>query len=89
MNFFIVNSNGLKVEKKAIREKAEATGWKIIAMEIMPDHIHIFLQAENRTSSSEVVRHLKGHSRILGLEFPRLRARGHIWASRKNNTIRI
>ena len=46
--------------EKAIGEKAKAMGWKIISMEIMPDHIHVFLQADNRTSLSEVVRSLKG-----------------------------
>ena len=67
--------------KKIIREKAGAMGWKIIAMEIMPDHTQVFLQADNRASLSEVVRHLRGYSsRILGLESPWLKARRHIWA---------
>ena len=70
-----------KVLEEVLREKVEAMGWRIIAVEIMPDHIHIFLQADNKTSPSEVVRHLKGYSsRKLGLAFPWLRARGHIWA---------
>ena len=67
--------------KEALREKAEAMGWRIITMEIMPDHIHVFLQADNKTPPSGVVRHLKGYSsRKLGLAFPWLRAKGHIWA---------
>ena len=71
----------LEALREALRGKAEAMGWRIIAMEIMLNHIHVFLQADNKTPPSEVIRHLKGYSsRKLGLAFPWLRARGHIWA---------
>jgi REP element-mobilizing transposase RayT len=28
-----------------LTEKAEASGWEIAKMEIMPDHVHLFLKA--------------------------------------------
>jgi len=65
----------------ALEEKAGELGWRIIALEVIPDHVHLFIQADKNTPPSRVVKLLKGYtSRILGLRFPWLRKRGHIWA---------
>jgi putative transposase len=37
-------------------------GYKIHAMEIMEDHVHLFLEFHPSTSLSKVVQHLKGGS---------------------------
>ncbi|MGQ4892900.1 MAG: IS200/IS605 family transposase [Candidatus Njordarchaeia archaeon] len=67
--------------RELIEAKASEMGWRIVALEIMPDHIHLFIQADAKTSPSSIVRLLKGFtSRRLGERFPYLRRRGHIWA---------
>ena len=34
-------------------EIVEVMGWRMIAVEIMPDHIHVFLQAEDKAPPSQ------------------------------------
>jgi putative transposase len=59
-----------------IRAKADEHGWTIIALEVMPDHVHLFVKARPKDSPSFVANQFKGHtSRILRSEFPSLRSR--------------
>ena len=45
-------------------------------LEIMPDHVHLFLESDPRWSISEITNRIKGaSSRILRSEFPHLRSR--------------
>ncbi len=37
-------------------------GWEIIELETMPDHIHIFLKSDMRSSPHKVISQLKGRS---------------------------
>jgi putative transposase len=47
--------------------------WKIIAMEIMPDHIHLFVNAKPSDDPSKIIRLIKGRaSHHLRSEFPEL-----------------
>lgn len=52
-------------------------------MEVMPDHIHLFVSAPPRYSPSEIVKKFKGITGSkLFLEFPKLRMllrKGKIW----------
>lgn len=67
--------------RKAIEEKAQELNAEVVALAIMPDHIHPVVSAPPSISPSELVRHLKGYTaRRLGEEYPWLRKRGHIWA---------
>jgi len=67
--------------RELMEAKASQMGWRIVALEIMPDHVHVFIQVDAKTSPSDIVRLLKGFtSRHLGKQFPWLRKRGHIWA---------
>lgn len=51
-------------------------GWTIHALEVMPDHVHLFIESDPIYSVAEIVSRLKGaSSRILRSEFPALRSR--------------
>ncbi len=57
-------------------ELAEDSGCTIDTMEVMPDHIHIFLKGTPTIPIHLIVKNLKGKSsRILRTEFPHLRKR--------------
>lgn len=48
----------------------------ILALEIMPDHVHLFIESDPRFSVAGIVNMIKGRtSRILRQEFPSLRSR--------------
>lgn len=50
--------------------------WTIHALEVMPDHVHLFIESDPIYSVAEIVNRLKGaSSRILRGEFPALRSR--------------
>ncbi len=59
-------------------------GWEVKELEVMPDHIHLFIGVPPTTSIVTVVHALKGRtSRILFQRFPSLRSRfwrGHLWS---------
>ena len=57
-------------------EKAELTGMKIHALEIMPDHVHMFIESDPTWAIAGIAHAFKGYtSRILRQEFPSLRSR--------------
>lgn len=44
--------------------------WEIVAKEVMPDHVHIFVRVRPTDSPAEVARRFKGRtSRVLRAEF--------------------
>jgi putative transposase len=62
--------------KELLVEKAEQLNLEINAMEIMPDHVHLFIKASPVDSPHFIVQQLKGHtSRILRKEFAELSSR--------------
>lgn len=65
-------------------EIARRYGFEILALEVMSDHIHLFVSAPPRYSPAEVAKAFKGASaRRLFEEFPQLRSQlwcGHLWA---------
>jgi putative transposase len=59
-----------------VRAKAAELDLTIHALEIMPDHLHLFVETDPRFSVAEIVNRLKGaSSRILRHEFPFLKSR--------------
>ena len=58
--------------------------WSILAQEIQPDHIHIFLSTPPSISIATAVKLLKGiSSRVMLQKFPELKKQfwsGHLWA---------
>lgn len=59
-------------------------GWKILEIQVMPDHIHLFISTPPYESPTGIVKVLKGTSAIqLFKKFSELRKdlrRGHIWS---------
>ncbi|WP_019588438.1 IS200/IS605 family transposase [Deinococcus apachensis] len=63
-----------------LTEKAAERGWEIVALEIMPDHVHLFLGTDPDVSPTQVMHALKGYtSRVLREEFPELRSMPSLW----------
>jgi putative transposase len=62
--------------RKLLSAKAADLDCEILVMEIMPDHVHLFLECDPTFSVSEITNRLKGYtSRILRQEFRLLRSR--------------
>jgi len=69
--------------KEFMNEIAEDKGFEIKSMEIMPDHVHVFVTAHPKYSPSYIYKILKGISgRKLFIEFPELKNqlwKGQLW----------
>jgi putative transposase len=59
-----------------LTDKAAALGMTVHALEVMPDHVHLFVEADPTRCVAEIVNRLKGSSsRVLRQEFSGLRSR--------------
>jgi len=63
----------------------EKRGWEVVAIEVRPDHVHLFVRGiEPQVSLSGVVKYLKGVSGIsLFKKYPELREKfrnGRLWS---------
>ncbi|KDA44876.1 transposase, partial [Frankia sp. BMG5.23] len=59
-----------------IREKCAEHDWLIVALEIEPDHVHLFVKAHPKHAPSYIANQLKGFtSHVLRGEFAHLRSR--------------
>jgi len=66
--------------KQIIEEVCNENGWEIFTLEIMPDHVHLFLSAPPYFSPHIILRKIKGRSaRILRQEFPELLKLPSMW----------
>ena len=62
--------------KELLNEKATEHGWVIEKMEVMPDHVHIFIKATTVDAPVYIVSQLKGYTSFtLRNEFPKLKSR--------------
>lgn len=62
--------------KELLASKAAEMGMTIETMEIMPDHVHLFVKASPVDSPHYIVQQLKGaSSRALRAEFPQIKRR--------------
>jgi putative transposase len=62
--------------KVLLSEKSAELGMEIQALEVMPDHVHLFVESDPTRCVAEIVNRLKGYtSRVLRAEFPSLRSR--------------
>lgn len=60
--------------KELLRTKAAENGWSVEALEVMPDHVHIFVRCPPLASPSYIANQFKGFtSHTLRKEFPHLR----------------
>lgn len=68
-----------------LNQIAADKSFTIHAMEIMPDHVHVFVSAHPKISPSYIVKMLKGISgRLLMLKYPKLKQqlwKGNLWNS--------
>jgi len=69
--------------EEQIKTIAETKGWEIIELEVMPDHIHLFISAPPFEAPTNIVKILKGvTAKRLFEKFPELREKefwgGHI-----------
>jgi len=46
--------------REIIERKCEEKGWIVVELAIMPDHVHLFVQAFPDISASEIVKECKG-----------------------------
>ncbi|AZR73179.1 transposase [Anoxybacter fermentans] len=71
--------------KRLFLEIAEEKGFTIHTMEIMPDHVRIYVSAHPKIAPSYIVKMLKGISaRKLFMKYPELKEqlwKGHLWNS--------
>jgi putative transposase len=57
-----------------LEQIAAEHGWQIVAKEVMPDHVHLFVRVGPTDTPAVVVRAFKGRTaRVLRQEFPYLR----------------
>ena len=69
----LVNGIGVRL-KELLNYKAQELKIEIKEMEVMPDHIHIFIKADPVLSPHYIIQQFKGYtSRILRQEFPVLK----------------
>lgn len=62
--------------RQVLGEVASEYDMTFHAIEIMPDHVHVFVEADPTLGVAEIVNRLKGKSsRVLRDEFPALRSR--------------
>ena len=62
--------------KELLYEKAAQLNLEIAEMEVMPDHVHLFVKCRPTFSPHQIVKQFKGFSsRILRKEFPNLKSR--------------
>lgn len=66
--------------KQIIEQGADEHTWRIIALAIQPDHVHLFIQANPYTLPTDIARLIKGRSaHELREEFPPLKHMPSLW----------
>ena len=67
--------------QEIIFELVTEHGWKLIALEVMPDHVHFFINAPTDESPSQIAKWVKGRaSHHLRKEFPDLKKLPSLWS---------
>lgn len=62
--------------KQLVREAVEENGAWLVALEVMPDHVHLLVEVDPQFGVHKLVKAVKGRtSRVLREEFPALRSR--------------
>ena len=69
--------NGVEIRLMAIvRESCAAMKCEVLALEVMPDHVHLLLEVDPQFGIHRAVKLIKGRSsRFLRMEFPHLKSR--------------
>ena len=74
--------NGIAARLQAIIfDLVKEHGWKLIALQVMPDHVHMFINAPTHESAADIARWTKGRaSKLLREEFPDLKKLPTLWS---------
>lgn len=77
-----VLKDAIEVElKRILSETCTHYGWELHELEIMPDHVHIFVQADHTVAPVEIAKTLKSISAVhIFNKFPKLKGR-KFWGS--------
>jgi putative transposase len=63
-----------------LHQKTRELGWEVVALDVMPDHVHLFLGADPEASRTQIMHRLKGFtSRVLRPESPHLFKLTSLW----------
>ena len=63
-----------------IKHKINKLGCEIVSLEVMPDHVHLFINANPKLSPNYIIGQIKGlSSRVLRIEFPELLSLPSLW----------
>ncbi len=66
--------------RNLIQEQALLLDSSIVALEIMPDHVHLFLNTHPSLAPDEIMFHIKGaSSRVLRQKYPHLARMTSLW----------
>jgi putative transposase len=67
--------------KRILAETCEHYEWKLEKLEVMPDHVHLFIKTDHMTAPVEIVKTLKSISAVyLFTQFPKLKEK-KFWGS--------
>jgi putative transposase len=65
---------------QVINHKAKEMDCEIVSLEVMPDHVHLFIRGNPQLSANRIIGEIKGlSSRILRAEFPELLSLPSLW----------
>ena len=75
----LINDIGRRLEE-IIYQKAKELECDVLALEIMPDHVHLFIRCPPTIAPHQIMFKIKGaSSRLLRKEFPRLLKLPSLW----------
>ena len=67
--------------RDSIEKTVKSLGCSIVALEVMPDHVHLSLSALPRFSPAYLIGRIKGKSgRAVAARFPEIKRRGKVWS---------
>jgi putative transposase len=68
--------------RQIIHELAKEKDWDILALEVAPDHVHLFVEHQPDVAINQVVKAFKGRSScLLRREFPELLKLPSLWTN--------
>lgn len=72
----VLDGDIAKKARQLIREKAEDLDCRVISLEVMPDHVHLFIEGSPTLTPNKIIGDIKGYtSHELRKEFEELRTR--------------
>lgn len=76
----VLVNNVEKRLREIVWQVCQEKGWIVIALEIMPDHIHLLVNVPPTVPAHQIVKAIKGRSsRLLRQEFPHLLKLPSLW----------